>query len=323
MAPYPFAAPSRPQGLPTRAAGSPTPATGDGDLATTLVLAVVGTFVGVSLVFGLAARLAALVFGAGRLPVPLSQAGEAFLHLPGHWGDPAAAWPEPARSSLPGPIAFYACLLVVAVGIATPVVSAFVWWRRRTGRSGHPLGVTPHTGFARPRDLKRLSVPAPQPSRVTIGRAGRRLLACEPQASLAVFGPTGAGKTIGFAAPALLEWEGPVIATSVKADLLSATLEHRRSRGTVWIYDPTGAAGLPPEQTAGWSPVSACGTWAGALRIAAWLAEAAQPRLDTVADGDYWYTQARKGLAPYLHAAALGGKTIRDVIRWVDTQDDA
>ncbi|MEW6475347.1 MAG: type IV secretory system conjugative DNA transfer family protein, partial [Actinomycetota bacterium] len=218
---------------------------------------------------------------------------------------------------------FYTCLVVVVAAVAAPVVVGVVWWRRWTGRAGHPLGVAPHAGFARPRDLKRLTVPAPQPGRVTIGRAGHRLLACEPQASLAVFGPTGAGKTIGFAAPALLEWEGPVIATSVKADLLSATLEHRQARGKVWIYDPSGAAGLPPGQTAGWSPVPACATWAGALRIAAWLAEAAQPRLDTVADGDYWYTQGRKGLAPYLHAAALGGKKMRDVVRWVDTQDDA
>ncbi|MEZ5265238.1 MAG: type IV secretory system conjugative DNA transfer family protein [Acidimicrobiales bacterium] len=108
-------------------------------------------------------------------------------------------------------------------------------------------------------------------------------------------GPTGCGKTAGFAIPALLEWQGPIIATSVKNDLLDAALEHRRQRGTVWIYDPTQASG---HATARWTPLDACRSWAGAMRIAAWLCEAAQPRLDTVTDGDYWYTQARKALAP-------------------------
>ena len=61
--------------------------------------------------------------------------------------------------------------------------------------------------------------------------------------SLAVVGPTGCGKTVGFAIPALLEWRGPVIATSVKADLVTASLEHRRACGDVWIYDPTSFVG--------------------------------------------------------------------------------
>jgi hypothetical protein len=57
--------------------------------------------------------------------------------------------------------------------------------------------------------------------------------------------------------------------------------------------------------------------------VAAWLAEAAQPRLDSVTDGDYWYSQARKGLAPYLHAAAVSKRSMRAVVRWVDCQEQA
>src|SRR5439155_25634273 len=173
-------------------------------------------------------------------------------------------------------------------------------------------------GFARGRDLKALTVPRPSPGRITIGRSGHRLVAAEAQASLAVIGPTGCGKTAGLAIPALLEWEGPVLATSVKADLLAATAAHRRHCGTVWIYDPTRCA---TTATSSWSPLAACTEWDGAVRVAAWLAEAAQPRLDTVTDGDYWYTQARKGLAPYLHAAAVAQKSMRTVVRWVDSQE--
>ena len=139
------------------------------------------------------------------------------------------------------------------------------------GRRTRPLGVPADAGFARRRDLRRLTVGRADAGRVTLGRAGRRLLAAEPQASLAVIGPTGCGKTAGFAIPALLEWEGPVIATSVKADLLDATVAHRQRRGKVWIYDPTGAAGHAPRPS--WSPLPAaapgrapCGSRPGSPR---------------------------------------------------------
>ena len=155
---------------------------------------------------------------------------------------------------------------------------------------------------------------------MTVGRCNGRLVATELDASLAVIGPSGCGKTAGFAIPALLEWDGPVIATSVKSDLIDATIAHRsKNDAKVWIYDPTGCTGRP---SALWSPLDACRTWAGAMRVAAWMAEAAQPRNDTLADADYWYSQARKGLAPYLHAAAVTKQAMGTVIRWIDTQDE-
>ena len=89
------------------------------------------------------------------------------------------------------------------------------------------------------------------------------------------------------------------------------------AHGRVWIYDPTATS---HRAASSWSPLAACGTWAGAMRVAAWLCEAAQPRNDTVSDGDYWYAQARKALAPYLFAAAVAGRTMRDVVRWIDQQ---
>ena len=117
-----------------------------------------------------------------------------------------------------------------------------LWWWRRSSRRGSALGIAPHAGFARTSDLRRLTVRAPEPGRLTLGYSGRRLLAAEPRVSLAVIGPTGCGKTAGFAIPALLEWKGPIIATSVKADLIAASYEHRNSRGKVWVYDPTASS---------------------------------------------------------------------------------
>ena len=53
--------------------------------------------------------------------------------------------------------------------------------------------------------------------------------------------------------------------------------------------------------------------------MSAWLCDAAQPRADSV--NDYWYTHARKALAPYLYAAALEHKTMSDVIGWIDREE--
>src|SRR5581483_9141377 len=232
--------------------------------------------------------------------------------------DPASAWPPPGAHVLPGPWLYWTAQLVaLAVLSLAGVVAARLVRAHREGKAT-ALGVRTDAGFARRADVSRLAVREPVPGRLTLGRGAGRLLAAEPQSSLAVVGPTGCGKTAGLAIPALLEWKGPVIATSVKNDLLEATLQHRQRRGRVWVYDPTRCSGHP---AASWSPLAACRTWDGAMRTAAWMAEAAQPRLDTVSDGDYWYSQARKGLAPYLHAAAASGRTIGDVVRWVDAQE--
>lgn len=276
-------------------------------------------------VFGLAcglvwtgAVLGATTTGGGARGITLVAAGEAALRLPRSLGDPAQAWPEPARSALPGAAAYWTCQLLVVGGAIAMAAAGWSGWRRLWRRRSGPLGIEADAGFARRCDLRRLAVSAAHPGRLTLGRARGRLISCEPGASLAVVGPSGCGKTAGFAIPALLEWEGPAITTSVKADVLDATLEHRRRRGRVWVYDPSGST---VAAHAAWSPLPACRSWRGAMRVAAWMAEAAQPRMDTVSDGDYWYSQARKGLAPYLHAAAVGEVTVADLVTWIDTQE--
>ena len=57
-------------------------------------------------------------------------------------------------------------------------------------------------------------------------------------------------------------------------------------------------------------------------RIAADLCEGAKAD-GTTADGEFWYATAAKMLAPLLHAAALDGRPVDDVVRWVDTQEVA
>lgn len=287
------------------------------DLVATILLGVAGVCTGISLVVLAGAELAAALFGGGAFDAGLSDSIEALLALPGTLDRPSNAWPERVQGHLPGPVPYWAATAVVSAGVIGLGWVGLRWWtRHRRGRG--PFGAG-EGGLARPRDTASLAVRHPTRGRLTLGLHGRRLLAAEPQTSLAVVGPTGCGKTVGFAIPALLEWDGPVIATSVKTDLLDATLAHRSRAGTTWVYDPTACTGLA---AARWSPLSACTDWIGAMRVATWLCEAAQPRSDSVTDGDYWYSQARKGLAPYLHAAAVSGRTMSDVVRWVDVQEE-
>jgi type IV secretion system protein VirD4 len=257
---------------------------------------------------------------AGHLAAPsVAAVGEALTRLPGHIADPAAAWPRSIAVHLPGPLLYWTAQVVVLV-VSAGLVAAVIRIRQlATGDRPRPLGVLAEAGFARRRDLRDLQVPGAVEGRVTVGRSGRSLVACERDASLAVIGPTGCGKTAGFAIPALLEWRGPIIATSVKADLLQATARHRRTRGDVWVYDPTGSAATASDA---WSPLQSCRSWRDAQRLAAWMVEAAQPRQDSVTDSDYWYSQARKGLAPYLLAAATADVGIDGLTAWVDAQEE-
>jgi type IV secretion system protein VirD4 len=176
--------------------------------------------------------------------------------------------------------------------------------------------------WASKRDLRDLRVAGPQPGRLILGRQGKRLVAGEERASVVIVGPSTVSlKTSGFAIPALLEWEGPVVATSVKSDLLLTTLARRRSLGgKTMVFDPTGVTGI---ESVGATPLSSCGSWWGAMRVAHWLASSARAGSSGLEDGAFWYAAAEKLLAPLLFAAASSGGGMADVLRWLNNGEDA
>jgi type IV secretion system protein VirD4 len=167
-------------------------------------------------------------------------------------------------------------------------------------------------------DLRALVVPRPTPGRVVIGISRNRLIAAERGHSLLVVGPTQSGKTTGLAAPAITEWDGPVVAASVKGDLARLTIEARSKSGGVHVYDPLGTTGL---QRSAWSPLGSCRTWTDARRVAADLAGVARDGASTMSDGDFWYSMAAKLLGPLFLAAAHNGIRMSEVLRWVDEAD--
>ena len=289
-----------------------------GQVATTPLehLAFVGVaalVVGSGLVW-LTGQVSGRIFNGSWLPVEAAEMGAVLLHLVRDPAHPAAAWPPGAAVLVPGPLAFwatFALLLIVPLG-------GVVYGRHRL-RHRREAGQPKAAAWATRRELRRLRVDAPTSGRLTLGHSGRTLLAAEERQSVIVIGPSQSGKTTGLAIPAILEWDGPVIATSVKADLLQETVAARRARGRVWKYDPTGTASVGgPGAT--WSPLAGCEDWQGAQRTASWLVQAG--RDGGLAEADFWYATAAKLLAPLLFAAATSGRTMADVVRWVDTQEE-
>lgn len=277
-----------------------------------LLTAAVATITLTSLVVWLTGGISSTITNGRWPPASPLQAPLITLRLLQAPADPAAAWPTAAQPHIPRPLPYYTTLLVLLLTVALIAHLTYSKWHSHSVTDGDAR-------WAKPADLDGLVVSRPQPGRVILGRVGRRLVATEKQHSVAVIGPAGSGKTTGLAIPALLEWDGPIIATSVKTDLLSATVGWRHNQGHVWIYDPSATTGLP---TAGWNPLGGCGTWQGALRMASWLVRATHsPGRRGTADSDFWYAVAQKLLAPLLHAAALHHTDMTDVTRWVDLQD--
>lgn len=279
-----------------------------------IALALLATAALVVAVVWAGAALAALIHTRTLLQAGLADAANATVVLIRQPSEPASAWPLTAQQHLPGPTLYWPA--TAAIAIAVGAAGGRAW--RKLHRRPHPLGIDPHPTIGRSPVSRRLRIRRPTAGRLTLGTTGRALVAAEAQASVCVIGPTGCGKTAGFAIPALLEWSGPALVASVKTDLLAATIEHRRRRGRVWVYDPTGTTREP---SAGWSPIDHSRTWADAQRTATWLCDAARDPDDGLTDGDYWFTQARKALAPHLYAAGVAHATIADVVRWIDTEE--
>jgi type IV secretion system protein VirD4 len=275
-------------------------------------------------------QLAGLVFGHAWLHLDPADVAGVLWSLPHHLADPAMAWPAPAQQALPGPAGMYATFTATTTAAAGLAGGAMRLWQR--AGLGNPTAPgarvkRPAAGsasWASPGELRRLRVRRPEPGRVILGRTGGavgRLLAGEDCHSVLVFGPPDSFKTTGLVIPAILEWTGPVLATSVKPDVIRATRAHRERRGQVVVLDPLGSSGLAGAR---WTPLAACGTWAGAQQMAEVIAQTADhdPRAIATADHKYWKTLGTKLLAPLLYAAAWDGRSMTDVLRWIDLRDD-
>jgi type IV secretion system protein VirD4 len=260
------------------------------------------------------AGLAGLLFGRGWPRLGASAALLATLNLPWHLPDPASAWPQVARRALPGPAPFYLSALPLLVGSLALVGIA------RRGVTGL-AGRTPPGGdgarWASTRELSPLrrarGAGSSGGGRLALGRRRGRVLYAEHRHALVAFGPPQSGKSAGLAIPALLEWDGPAVASSIKADLLGATIKRRRSLGEALVFDPFSLTGVPSHT---WSPLHGSATWDGALEVAWRLAAAGEVDQRAVEGGDFWAIAAEQRLAPLLYTAARAGGGVERVVNW-------
>lgn len=233
---------------------------------------------------------------------------------------PVEAWGGLA-TGLPGLALYWVCTAVVgAAAVALAVGVVWVWRRVAGAGERRRFGQRTEAREARPGEVAPLQVASlnPPTGRMLLGRMlphgpllatedrdrhpmrpGRRARLQGNRGSVALVGPTGSGKT-ALAASALVTWDGPVVAVSVKRDLYDTTAAARAARGDLAVFDPGMATGLA---SARWSPLQAVTTSSGALRTGRALAQAI-PR-GGVTNADYWAKHGEKLLGAFMGVAGL------------------
>jgi type IV secretory pathway TraG/TraD family ATPase VirD4 len=269
-----------------------------------------------------AARLAAAA-AAARIPPFGVRWVLALLH-----GRTAQAWP-----GVPTPLVAATGAVLAAVLAAAGLIA----WRaaaRRATRPGDPVAA-----LSRDRAVRQLgqspsaekglrlrpSLAGTRPGRLDtadigllLGRLkqpagdGPRLFASWEDTLLVFFGPRG-GKTTSLGVPYVLSAPGPVVATSVKADLWAVTVELRAASGSrIWTFDPQAvtAAGRRfwVDMLAGLNSVEAANRMAGHFVLT----------IDDASKKDIWGPAAQELITSLLLAAASSGRTLHAVSRWLD-----
>ncbi|MEP7332368.1 MAG: TraM recognition domain-containing protein [Terracoccus sp.] len=135
-----------------------------------------------------------------------------------------------------------------------------------------------------------------------------------------VIGPQGSGKTLDLLIPALLAAPGAALVTLTKLDdlLLSFTARSANDRPCV-VLDPFGLAQGLPELV--WDPIEGCVDPMVAERRAKAFTAGTVKGAVAGGHGDdsarFYAAEAAKVLMTFFHAAALTGRTLQDVLRWV------
>jgi type IV secretion system protein VirD4 len=271
------------------------------------MLALIGVCVAFAGAVWLWGGVAGALFGSGWPRTSTGQVLSVLVRLPTRLTDPASAWPRAARPLLPGAAGFYA-----AFGVLAALTAALLTAATRLGLTAALRGRSPGARWAAGGELRALHGAA-RAGRLALGRCRGRLLYAEQRHALVAFGPPQSGKSAGLAVPALLEWDGPAVASSIKTDLLACTEARRRALGRVYVFDPFALSGGEAQT---WSPLRGAATWDGALEVAWRLAAAGELDQRGVEGGDFWAIAAEQRLAPLLYTAARTDAGMGAVVRW-------
>lgn len=137
---------------------------------------------------------------------------------------------------------------------------------------------------------------------------------CRPalEDQVGILGPTGSGKSVYLSVRAALDAPGPLVATSTKPELLDAITEARSALGRVHVFDPLDIAGWPQRMV--WDPVA--GAQHAETAVARGEAFTGAFAKDDGANNPFFSRAAGIIIARLLHAAALHGADMDDVLQW-------
>ena len=164
---------------------------------------------------------------------------------------------------------------------------------------------------------------------IRLGRRNRRAgmpLWSRADRTLGVFGPQGCGKSLDMLLPALLDCPGAALVTLTKPqDLLLVWADRAAGDRPVLVLDPFDLVpGLPRLV---WDPVAGCADPQIAIRRAKAFAAGTLQNSSSGGGDDpaarFYAAEVGKVLAALFHAAALTGRGLEELIRWVANPDSA
>jgi type IV secretion system protein VirD4 len=214
------------------------------------------------------------------------------------------------------------CALLLIAGLQTSTGRRLVRQihEHQKHRAELPTDLGGSSGFTNPINLAGNHLSGGLSNEIVVGRApGSTALigAKDDGTSVLVVGATGSGKTSALVVPTMLEWDGPVLSTSVKTDVLMRTAGFRSTLGEVAVFDPS--CTLPAELAhlrRHWTPLSGCNSWAGARSVAKSLISAST--LHGLRGQDFWETTACMLLSIALFVEAQNREaTMKDVLRLI------
>jgi type IV secretion system protein VirD4 len=265
--------------------------------------------------------------------VAVTQSITVALHLPGHLGDPREAWPQAAVSLLPGAPLFYLAgvlLLVLGSGLVFGAARVWVRFKRRDDGFATRKDLAVHLAVAAV--IKRGPVVRPSLANSSFSLAdvgvplGRSMpdnirLAVSAEDSLFVISAPRQGKSSQVVIPWVHRWPGPALVTSIRMDVLLATATLRAKHGPVAVMAPTGMTAWP--SMVRWSPTSGCTDLDKARQRAEIMVTVGRGEKQDSSNAGYFGANATILLTLWLHAAALTGRSMRDVLTWsLNDRDD-
>lgn len=261
----------------------------------------------------------------GERPIPTNLFSGVWLAISGN----ASTYTLAATCDLPVWQVRVADVLVILGVTAVSIVIASRWRRHRQSDAYFTAELRNRPGFATASEIrdhlsaravlrraKQLRPNLAKPNATDVGwKVGRSRgsdVYVSIEDSVALEGPPRSGKGYRVLISAILDWSGPLITTSTTNDNLTATMEMRKKRGEVNVFDPQGLSGI--RDTLRISPLVGCEDPLVAMqRGTAIITGTALGASTTNAE---WAQAASVVLARLLHAAAVGDGSIEDIHDW-------